>query len=42
MLGMFESLVQGARLNFIEFFSKFYDGGGRPFSPFFYVKEHIL
>ena len=34
VLAMFESLVQGTRLNFIEFFSKFYHGGGIPFTPF--------
>ncbi|MFA6036341.1 MAG: V-type ATPase 116kDa subunit family protein, partial [Candidatus Micrarchaeia archaeon] len=28
LLAMFESLVQGARLNLVEFFSKFYSGGG--------------
>ncbi|MDO8633736.1 MAG: V-type ATP synthase subunit I [archaeon] len=33
-LGMFEGLIQGARLNYVEFFSKFYSGGGREFSPF--------
>jgi V/A-type H+-transporting ATPase subunit I len=31
---MFESLIQGARLNYIEFFSKFYHGGGKAFTPF--------
>jgi V/A-type H+-transporting ATPase subunit I len=34
LLAMFESLVQGARLNLVEFFSKFYSGGGVPFMPF--------
>ncbi|MBI4044488.1 MAG: V-type ATP synthase subunit I [Candidatus Diapherotrites archaeon] len=33
-LGMFEGLIQGARLNYVEFYSKFYSGGGREFSPF--------
>jgi V/A-type H+-transporting ATPase subunit I len=34
VLAMFEALVQGARLNMVEFFSKFYRGGGIPFAPF--------
>ncbi len=34
VLGMFESLVQGARLNYVEFFSKFFQGGGERFMPF--------
>ena len=33
-LGMFEGLIQGSRLNFVEFYSKFYLGGGKEFSPF--------
>ncbi|MDD5317349.1 MAG: V-type ATPase 116kDa subunit family protein [Candidatus ainarchaeum sp.] len=39
VLGMFESLVQGARLNYVEFFSKFYEGGGSRFNPFRYAKH---
>jgi V/A-type H+-transporting ATPase subunit I len=39
VLGMFEALVQGARLNYVEFFSKFYEGGGKRFNPFSYVKQ---
>lgn len=35
-LGMFEGLIQGVRLNFVEFFSKFYTGGGVKFRPFSY------
>ncbi|VVC04635.1 V-type ATPase 116kDa subunit family protein [Candidatus Burarchaeum australiense] len=34
VIDMFEALVQGSRLNMIEFFSKFYHGGGVPFEPF--------
>lgn len=33
-LAMFESIVQGGRLNLVEFYSKFFHGGGRPFKPF--------
>lgn len=39
VLGMFESLVQGARLNYVEFFSKFYEGGGKPFAPFMRIRR---
>ncbi len=33
-LAMFESLIHGARLNLVEFYGKFYKGGGRKFAPF--------
>ena len=43
IVSMFEGAVQGARLNFIEFFTKFYTGGGIAFRPFgakrIYTKE---
>ena len=43
IVSMFEGAVQGARLNFIEFFTKFYKGGGIRFTPFsskrVYTKE---
>ncbi len=40
LLGTFEGLVQGVRLNFVEFFSKFYTGGGIKFKPFFYKRRY--
>ncbi|VVB66692.1 V-type ATPase 116kDa subunit family protein [Candidatus Gugararchaeum adminiculabundum] len=45
VLGMFESIVQGSRLNYVEVFSKFYKGGGRFFTPFSvsrtYTSNHL-
>ena len=40
VLAMFESLVHGARLNVVEFFGKFYKGGGVAFSPFSARRVH--
>lgn len=34
VLGVFEPGIQGARLIYVEFFSKFYHGNGKPFRPF--------
>jgi hypothetical protein len=34
ILAVFEPGIQGARLIFVEHFSKFYEGNGRPFMPF--------
>lgn len=36
VLSIFEGIVQGIRLNFVEFFSKFYIGNGVKFKPFSY------
>ncbi len=33
VLGLFESGIQSLRLQYVEFFSKFYHGGGAAFSP---------
>ena len=40
ILGIFEGSVQAVRLNFVEFFSKFYEGGGVKFSPFGYKRRY--
>ncbi|MBI4210585.1 MAG: hypothetical protein HY544_03720 [Candidatus Diapherotrites archaeon] len=40
-LAMFESFIQGARLNFVEFYSKFYEGGGHEFSPFRFDRKYL-
>ncbi len=33
-IAMFEALIQGGRLNLLEFRSKFFEGGGNEFEPF--------
>ena len=42
ILGVFEPGIQGARLIFVEYFSKFYHGNGRPFRPFGRPREHTI
>ncbi|MCR4368678.1 MAG: V-type ATP synthase subunit I [archaeon] len=39
-LAMFEALIQGARLNYVEFYSKFYQGGGKEFTPFRFNRKY--
>jgi V/A-type H+-transporting ATPase subunit I len=34
IIGVFEPGIQGARLIYVEFFSKFYHGSGKHFKPF--------
>jgi V/A-type H+-transporting ATPase subunit I len=34
IIAMVEGLIHGARLNVVEFFGKFYKGGGKAFAPF--------
>jgi V/A-type H+/Na+-transporting ATPase subunit I len=36
VMGMFSPFIQSVRLHLVEFNSKFYEGGGRPYSPFGY------
>jgi V/A-type H+/Na+-transporting ATPase subunit I len=33
-LASFSPMIQALRLHYVEFFSKFYEGGGKPFRPF--------
>ncbi len=40
ILSIFEGIVQSARLNFVEFFSKFFSGGGVKFQPFSYKRVY--
>jgi V/A-type H+-transporting ATPase subunit I len=42
VLGVFEPGIQGARLIFVEHFSKFYTGNGRPFHPFGSRRTHTV
>ena len=42
VLALFEPGIQGARLIYVEFFSKFYHGQGRPFTPFKGRRTHTL
>lgn len=42
VLGVFEPGIQGARLLFVEYFSKFYSGNGKPFRPFGAERTHTL
>ena len=40
IVSMFEGIIQAARLNFVEFFSKFYKGGGTKYRPFAYSRVY--
>ena len=40
LLSIFEGIVQGARLGFVEFFSKFYIGGGLKFKPYRFNRRY--
>jgi V/A-type H+/Na+-transporting ATPase subunit I len=42
ILGVFEPGIQGARLIFVEHFSKYYTGNGQPFRPFGAARTHTV
>jgi len=42
ILGVFEPGIQGARLLFVEYFSKFYSGNGKVFRPFGAPRKHTI
>jgi V/A-type H+-transporting ATPase subunit I len=33
-MGLFSPTVQALRLHYVEFFDKFFEGGGKPYEPF--------
>ena len=35
------SFIHSGRLQFVEFFTKFFEGGGRPFKPLTRVSENV-
>jgi V/A-type H+-transporting ATPase subunit I len=39
LLGITSAGLQGIRLEYVEFFDKFYEGDGRKFTPFGYERE---
>ncbi|MFA5844581.1 MAG: V-type ATP synthase subunit I [Coriobacteriia bacterium] len=42
VINLLGAFVHPARLQFVEFFSKFYEGGGKPFSPFRYRTKSLV
>ncbi len=40
LLGITSAGIQGVRLEYVEFFGKFYEGGGEPYTPFGYDREY--
>jgi V/A-type H+-transporting ATPase subunit I len=41
VLGIFDPTIQGLRLHYVEFFSNFYETGGRPYAPFRKIGEKM-
>ncbi len=39
LLGITAAGLQGIRLEYVEFFNKFYEGGGKPYEPFGYERR---
>jgi V/A-type H+-transporting ATPase subunit I len=42
VINLLGAFVHPARLQFVEFFSKFYEGGGRPLAPFRFVTRSVV
>jgi len=41
MINLLGSFIHSGRLQFVEFFTKFFEGGGRPFKPLKRVNENV-
>ena len=41
LLSLLGGYVHSLRLTYVEYFSKFYEGGGRPFKPFEAKNKYI-
>jgi V/A-type H+-transporting ATPase subunit I len=39
IMGMFSPTIQSLRLNYVEFFRRFFEGGGNPYNPF---RKHLV
>ena len=42
VINLLGAFVHPARLQFVEFFSKFYEGGGRPLAPFRFATRSVV
>lgn len=42
VINLLGAFVHPARLQFVEFFSKFYEGGGRPLAPFRFATKSVV
>jgi V/A-type H+/Na+-transporting ATPase subunit I len=42
VINLLGAFIHPARLQFVEFFSKFYEGGGRPFAPFRFATKSVV
>ena len=42
VINLLGAFVHPARLQFVEFFSKFYTGGGRPLNPFRFATRSVV
>jgi V/A-type H+-transporting ATPase subunit I len=41
VINVLGSFIHAGRLQFVEFFTKFFEGGGRPFKPLTRVSENV-
>jgi V/A-type H+-transporting ATPase subunit I len=41
-LGALSAGIQAIRLNYVEFFLKFFEGGGRDFAPLQYLRKYSV